>query len=103
MHRRRFLQATGTAAATLATAGVVSADHRATYESQPDYVDLVFDRDALEQYQPYIVTRHLDVKPTATYAWIADSTERDTRMYCYWVYWTTQHGVSPVRQSPARP
>ncbi|WP_049991476.1 hypothetical protein [Natrinema salifodinae] len=67
----------------------------ATYDSQPEYVDLVYDEVALEQYQPYLVTRHLDVKPTVAYAWVADSTERETRMYCYWVYWTVQHGLSP--------
>jgi len=91
MHRRRFLKAASATAATLATVGRVSA---ATYQDQPEYVSLTYDLPTLETYRPYLVTRHLDIKPTAVYGWVADSTERETDVACYWVSYVTQQGVT---------
>lgn len=92
--RRQYLQTIGITTATLATAGVVSADHRAVYEDQPEYVDLVYDQTVLETYNPYMVLRTLDIKPTDVYGWVATSTERETNMACYWVYYVSQQGAT---------
>jgi hypothetical protein len=94
--RRQFLRACGATAATIATAGVAAADHREPYEEQPEYVDLVYDEGYLREYQPYVVTRHQDVEPSKQYGWVATNTERGTDMLCYWNYYVTQYGITPL-------
>jgi len=91
--RRQFVRASGATAATIATAGVAAAE-RDAYEPKPDYVSLTYDESELKRTRPYLVTSHLDFKPTKLYAWVATSTERDTRMHCYWAYYLSQHGYT---------
>lgn len=91
MKRRAFLQllAGGTALTAVSTAEAVH-----TEEGQPPHVTLSFDQGLLETYQPKLVTRTLDVKPSQQYAWIATSPEHETDVYCYWTWYVSQRGLT---------
>ncbi|MFC7134325.1 MULTISPECIES: twin-arginine translocation signal domain-containing protein [Salinibaculum] len=93
LSRREFLTTIATGGA-VAGAGTVTASQLDPYETQPDFVTISYDEDFLSEYQPRLVTRTLDVKPSKMYAWRVDSTERSTTMACYWTYYVTQQGLS---------
>lgn len=74
--------------------GSAAGSHRAEYDHQPEFVDLVYDESALKTYRPLLVTGHLEIEPTRLFAWIARSAERDTDMYCYWAWYAGQQGIT---------
>ena len=91
MKRRVFLKRAGATVAALAvgTTGIDTAA-AAPYDAQESYVDLIYDEDLLDAYQPLFVTRTLNVQPTDAYAWYATSDEQETDMACYWLWYVTQ-------------
>lgn len=89
--RRRFLS---TAAAVAGGSVVTTSLASARYDNQPEFVDLTFDRDRLERYQPLLDLSDVDIRPTITYAWVAESSEQDTDMLVYWVFYPEQEGVT---------
>lgn len=111
MHRRTFLGRAATAVGSLPFATSVSAQSDADitaddtdddtlphYAAKPDAVELIYDEPMLQTFQPQLVTDHLDVEPTALYAWRATDTSDDphpTDVLVYWASYSHQDGVSP--------
>jgi hypothetical protein len=92
--RRQFLTGLGATATALAATGPAAAQTSDPYAPQPDYVTLSYPDSELETYRPYLVTRHLNVRPTDLRAWKATSAEQDTSVYCYWANYVTQTGFT---------
>lgn len=90
MHRRQFLATT----AAIGTAGAVaSRPARAAgdpYADKPEHVSLEYDESTLKTYRPRLITRHLDIKPSYLYGWVARSNEFDTDVACYWCWYEGQ-------------
>lgn len=97
MHRRHALQATGLTAVGLAVVGQVRASDP-PYPKQPSHVTIDgYDAipSQIEQYQPRLVTRTLDIQPDALYAWRASSPEYEYDWYCYWAWYSAgQEGAT---------
>ncbi len=87
--RRGFLRLAGTAMAGGVILGTAAADR--PYDRQPSHVTLdgySEAPDALEQYQPRVVTRALDITPDAMYCWRATSAEYNgSAWYAYWMWY----------------
>lgn len=93
--RRGFLRTVGGGGAAVVGATVATGRVRAAHDgAQPSHVTLTFDESALEGYRPRLVTRHLDVRPSKQYAWLATSPEHDTDAYTYWTWYVTQEGLT---------
>jgi hypothetical protein len=95
MNRRQFLASLGAGAAGTATLGIASAAE--PYSEQPEHVTLAYPESRLQDYQPLLVTSHLEIPPDYVYAWEASSPERDTDVLCYWAWYTAgQEGIAPA-------
>lgn len=96
MRRRAFLRRAGTVAvAGAAASSTASADgHLEHWAAQPDDVTVTFDESWLADYQPRVVTSHLDVAPVNMHAWRARHDSRDTSIGCYWTFYQYQEGVT---------
>ncbi|MFC7314866.1 twin-arginine translocation signal domain-containing protein [Salinirubellus salinus] len=101
--RRDFLRGVGAATALYAGTGVVSADHTADpdgdaddeyWNAKPSGVTISYDEALLSEYQPYLRVSHLNEQPVGMYAWVVDSTDRDTQALVYWTYYALQTGLS---------
>ncbi len=97
--RREFLARSGAAAALVATGGIAgrsgATEHTAHWREKPDHVTIDFSQSAMEEYRPRLEIHHLDVEPTAFYAWRASSPEHDTDAYVYFLKFPTQRGLGP--------
>lgn len=89
MRRRQFLKAT---AATAAAPVVLGRRGQAAdpYAAKPDHVSLEYDEATLQKYRPRLITRHLEIKPSYLYGWVARSNEFDTEIACYWAWYEGQ-------------
>lgn len=95
MTRRQFL-ATLTSAAAAAGSTMVAG---AQFSEQPDHVTISGLSDAqseIEQYQPLVDYRRLEIEPTAVYGWRATSNEYDYDWYSYWHWYVKQDAPSNV-------
>jgi hypothetical protein len=94
MNRRQFLASTAAVVGGLSAANSTAAAAD-PYAEQPDHVTLAYPESRLQDYQPLLVTSHLDIPPDYLYAWEASSPERDTDVLCYWAWYTAgQRGVA---------
>lgn len=55
-----------------------------------------YDETDLREYQPETAIDHLSEQPSASYGGIYSSPDRDTNVYVYFLYYTTQDGWTPV-------
>lgn len=92
---RRQVLKSGGAAVAVATLGTTAASADSHLEPKPEHVTIEWVGDRLERFKPRLVTRHLDIEPTALYAWQARSPERETDALVYWAEFVAQDGVLP--------
>ena len=95
MHTRRDVLV-GTAAVL---AGALGAQNRAAvnYEAVPDNVELTFDEEWLERYQPALIqSSEARRRSTGLFAYRATAEDRDADVACYWHRLTHQDGLPIV-------
>lgn len=63
---------------------------------QPDGVSCSYDESKLEAYQPETFVGHLDAEPTASYAGIYSSPDRETDVYVYFLRYERQDGLTSL-------
>lgn len=90
--RRGFLVSCAAATLAVASQPATAADLQAYRDAKPEHVTIRFDRDELETFRPALDLQGLDVRPTAIYAWSADSPEWDLTCHTFVVYYQTQYG-----------
>lgn len=91
--RRGFLAGCATASLALYTVPVTAAGDLEPYrEAKPEHVTIRFDSDELSRFKPALDLSGLEVRPTAIYAWSADSPEWPLTCHTYLVYYQTQYG-----------
>lgn len=61
---------------------------------QPGHVTCSYDETKLKKYQPETTVGHLDVAPTASYAAVYTSPERETAAYVYFLRYPHQRGLT---------
>lgn len=89
MRRRQFLKRT---AATAAAPAILSRVGRTAdpYAAKPEHVSLEFEEATLKKYRPRLITRHLEIKPSYLYSWVARTEEWDLDVACYWCWYEGQ-------------
>ncbi|AUX09274.1 hypothetical protein AArcSl_1645 [Halalkaliarchaeum desulfuricum] len=93
MLSRRELLA-GTAAALAGTIGLSSAGAAVDYEGVPDDVELTFDEEWLERYQPALIkSSDGRRRSVGLFAYRATKEDTDTEVACYWHRLTHQDGL----------
>lgn len=92
--RRQFVRSgagLAVAGAALTTAQTATASH---LDGPGENVELVYDQDMLEAYQPRLVfPTEAREKLIGLYGWVARSADEDTDVCCYWARYTHQDGL----------